>query len=298
MLGQSVVVGNGKGGCGKTSLSSALASIAAASGWRTLVVDLDPQGNMGRDLGYHHQAVNDHGAALFSAIAVGTPLQPLVGVRPNLDVVCGGPKLLDLEALLAGWRVNDAYKAAHALEQVLAPVAGNYELIVCDCQPATNSPLVEAALTAAGFLVIPTFRDDASVDGIERMAERYAQIVAGHNPHLRLLGVALLNMDVRGVRTRQLREELIRDLGGAAPVFERVVRSNPNAAEHLRSLGLTPTEYEVVAGGQPLPEWYTPTKRRGRDFSQSAPGLAEDYAQLAHEILSAYTNALADGLVP
>ncbi len=52
MIPNSILVLNGKGGVGKTSLTANLAGLAALSGWRVLAVDLDPQGNLGRDLGY------------------------------------------------------------------------------------------------------------------------------------------------------------------------------------------------------------------------------------------------------
>ena len=51
MIPNSIVITNGKGGVGKTSLVANVAGLAAASGWRVLVIDADPQGNLARDLG-------------------------------------------------------------------------------------------------------------------------------------------------------------------------------------------------------------------------------------------------------
>ena len=83
---------NGKGGALKTSLVANMGALAAAAGYRTLLVDLDPQGNLGLDLGYYEQG--DRGAGLLDAMAPRqTPLLILRGVRPNLDVVPGGPEL-------------------------------------------------------------------------------------------------------------------------------------------------------------------------------------------------------------
>ncbi|MFD6743458.1 ParA family protein, partial [Streptomyces anthocyanicus] len=50
-----IAVANNKGGCGKTSVCANLAGLTAAAGIRTLVVDFDPQGNLGRDLGLESQ---------------------------------------------------------------------------------------------------------------------------------------------------------------------------------------------------------------------------------------------------
>ena len=55
MLEQAIAIANGKGGVGKSSPVANIAAIAAASNWRVLIVDLDPQGNVGSDLGYKHR---------------------------------------------------------------------------------------------------------------------------------------------------------------------------------------------------------------------------------------------------
>ena len=60
MLNQALAIANGKGGVGKTSLTSNIASMAAHSGWDVLVIDLDPQGNLGADLGYRQMGLS-HG---------------------------------------------------------------------------------------------------------------------------------------------------------------------------------------------------------------------------------------------
>jgi len=51
-LGRVVAIANGKGGVGKTSLATTLAGMAAEAGYKILIIDLDPQGNVGKDLGY------------------------------------------------------------------------------------------------------------------------------------------------------------------------------------------------------------------------------------------------------
>src|SRR5437667_7385914 len=89
-----VMVSNGKGGVLKTSLAANLSGLAAASGWRVLAVDLDPQGNLAGDLGVLDRS--DGGAGLFAAVAEHTPLEPLRAVRPGLDLVAGGPRTADL----------------------------------------------------------------------------------------------------------------------------------------------------------------------------------------------------------
>ena len=76
MLDNLIAIANGKGGAGKTTLAAQLGGIAANSGWRTLVVDLDAQGNLGRDLGYYDTPANDHGAGLATAVVTRNAPEP------------------------------------------------------------------------------------------------------------------------------------------------------------------------------------------------------------------------------
>ena len=87
-----VAIANGKGGVGKTTLTAGLAGQAASAGLRVLVVDTDPQGNLGRDLGYGAQ----DGGSLGLAITHGLPVEVIRGVRKGLDVIPGGPALWDV----------------------------------------------------------------------------------------------------------------------------------------------------------------------------------------------------------
>ena len=75
MLTNAVMVLNHKGGVLKTAICAHLAGIAAASQWKVLAVDLDPQGNLGRDLGYMQES--DGGAALLGALRDGSYTDPI-----------------------------------------------------------------------------------------------------------------------------------------------------------------------------------------------------------------------------
>ncbi len=283
MLDHVIAVANGKGGAGKTTLAAQLGGISANSGWHVLLVDLDAQGNLGRDLGYYDTDGNDHGAALATAVVTRKPPAPLRDVRPGLDVLAAGRETLTTEATIAARRANDP-DALALIETVLTPLASDYDLIVFDCPPATHAPIVDAALTAAHWLLIPTFRDEASLDGLERMADKVARIRGGgDNPSLELLGVAMINFAPRGIDTRNVRSELTAALG-ADLVFATPVRENANAAAHARKLGMLQYEYELAAADQQ--PWY---KQPGaRRFSRSATGLSADYQALVQEILTRY----------
>src|SRR3954463_13721817 len=90
VLSRCIAVVNGKGGVGKTSLTANLAGLYAAAGYRTLAIDLDPQGNLGDDLGYLGAGLSDDGAGLVDALRARRAYRPLRNVRAGLDVLAGG----------------------------------------------------------------------------------------------------------------------------------------------------------------------------------------------------------------
>jgi chromosome partitioning protein len=290
MLENLIAIANGKGGAGKTTLAAQLGGIAANSGWRTLIVDLDAQGNLGRDLGYYDTDANDHGANLAAAVVTRTPPKRLQDVRPSLDIIPAGRETPTAEAALAARRTGDP-QAVGLLGEILAPLADDYDLMLCDCPPATHAPMVEAALVAARFLLIPTFRDEGSLDGLERMADKVSRIRGdGLNPDLELLGVAMLNFPPRGIDTRNVRAELVTALGEDL-VFPTAVRESANAAAHARKLGMLQYEYELAATTQE--PWYK--QRNARRFSRSATGLSADYQALADEVLGRFVSRTRHG---
>lgn len=276
MLKNCLVVTNAKGGVGKTSIVANLAASAAAGGWRVLAVDLDPQGNLARDLGYWHHS--DDGAALAQSIRQGNPPAPACDVRPGLDVLAGGHQLAAEPA---------AGDASARLAYALQPLHDRYDLIVLDTPPAAG-PMQRAALGMAAFALVPTKIDDASIDGLEGLAVELADIRTSRNPDLQVVGVVMFDVGARDHRLRaDARTALEELLGDIAPVLQTTIRHSRRAARDLRRLGRTCAEYEHTA--LTSPRWIDdPT---APVYSSAATGLADDYQQLADEVLAAIAGA-------
>lgn len=282
-LSRVIAVANGKGGVGKTSVATTLAGMAADAGYRILLVDLDPQGNVGEDFGYTGRGEGDGGAGLVTSIAAGTPLSvTLRDVRPNVDVICGGERLDDLAGLLLSRHLRGD-DVAGVLAKPLAELLGrtDYELIMIDCPPG-ESTLQLLALGAARWLVIPTRGDAASLKGMARIATRLVQARV-HNPDIELLGVVMF--DVASTATRLRREitaQVTEALGGVAPLFGATIRHSV-AATDARGRGLLIHEHAAALSGEPF--WQALREGRRPTSPGSAPALASDYAALAHEVL-------------
>jgi chromosome partitioning protein len=281
VIPNAVAVINGKGGTGKTSVVANVAGLAAAAGYQVLTVDLDPQGNLGRDLGYLGQGGKDASAApLMAALSGHVLLDPISGTRPRLDSVAGGEELEDWAPLASSWRSRGRHPES-ALEAALGGVARRYNLILIDCPPG-NRELQLLAMYSAQFAVIPTKPDEASFDGMIRVA-RLFETVRGHNPGLGLLGVILFGIESRAHRVRsETREQVQRELGDADLVFTAEIRHLLAPARDARARGQLLHEYEenVLAA----PKFYEPGGRTER-LAASAPGLAGDYQAVTRELL-------------
>jgi chromosome partitioning protein len=283
-LARVVVVAQGKGGVGKTSLTANVAGLAALAGHRVLAVDLDQQGNLARDLGYDP----GDGEQLLQAFVGGRPVPVLKDVRPGLDVVPGGPAVADLLGIAFARSGRGGKDLADVLLIALAPVVGEYDLVLVDTPPGERL-LVEAALAVASYVVIPTRPDDASLDGLERVAERCA--AARHrNPQLTLLGVCLFGVGSRSRRLTEGAREAVTDLlGGSAPVFHAQIRHLESAAVDARRQGLLVHELEAATTAARRGRLAAlRARRRPEDdlLTRDASGLAEDYAALAREVMS------------
>lgn len=291
-LPRAIVFANGKGGVGKTSLVSNLAGLFAQGGLRVLTVDLDPQGNLARDIGYPV----DDGRALFNALVTGGPAPVIkdVGGRTGLDCIPGGPTFADvIGIMLTRTRRAGEDDLSAMMWKLLAPIAGDYDLILIDTPPG-EATINEAALAIAHSVVIPTRADEASIDGLGVLATRFVQ-ARQVNPALRLLGVALFAIGSRSTRVAsEVRAAVSEVLEGTAPVFDSRIRYLETAAFDQRSSGLLIHELEAgtaeakaarLSSLRELARGGTGAVDPGSVHTRNASGLAEDYEQLAREIL-------------
>lgn len=289
-----VAVVNGKGGVGKTTITANVGGLLAANGSRVLLVDLDPQGNLGEDLGYTGTPIDDRGEALATALVSSSPVHPHADVRPNLDVLVGGAHM---DAAAAGLTIksqDDPLGAKTALATALQGVATDYDLVLIDCPPGQEA-LQQAALTAARWALIPVKTDASSRKGLRDVARRLDAVLDA-NPDLDLLGVALFGVNRGATRVLETaRESIATDLGEGAPVLNSTIRHVEAAAQEARDRGLLVHELEeaVLAG----PKWFE-LRRKGIRHdgprSKSATGLADDLQALGNEILQRLIAAEAE----
>jgi chromosome partitioning protein len=203
------VVFNQKGGVGKSTITCNLAAISAAQGLRTLVIDLDSQGNSTRYLmGPTMPEDLPHVADFFDQSLKFTvrdkPASDYISASPwaNLDVLPSSPQLDELHSKL------ESRHKIYKLRDALAQLHADYDQIYIDTPPALNF-YTRSALIAAEGCLIPFDCDDFSRRALYTLLENVQEIRADHNPDLVVEGIVVNQFQPRANLPQRLVQELI-----------------------------------------------------------------------------------------
>jgi chromosome partitioning protein len=236
---QVFAVANQKGGVGKTTTAVNLASALTKLGRRTLLVDLDPQGNATMGSGVDK-------SALTSSV-----YQLLLGLS-EFDAVCqrspDGFDVLPANRELAGAEVElvDLDDRERRLRQILAAQpADRYDFVLVDCPPSL-SLLTLNGLCAAHGVIIPMQCEYFALEGLSDLVNSIKRVHAGLNRDLRIIGLLRVMYDPRMTLSQQVSEQLERHFGDK--VFKTVIPRNVRLAE-APSHGLPGVSYDPSARG-------------------------------------------------
>ncbi|NTV11188.1 MAG: ParA family protein [Zoogloea sp.] len=211
------VVFNQKGGVGKSTITCNLAAISAHQGLRTLVVDLDPQGNSTHYL--LGDAVDDAADTLagFFDQTLSFKLHPrktrdFVLDTPfgNLAVLASHPQLEELQG-----KLESRYKI-YKLRDALDELSGDFDQIYIDTPPALNF-FTRSALIASERCLIPFDCDDFSRRALYALLENVQEIQADHNRKLQVEGIVVNQFQPRASLPQKLVQELEEE---GLPVFK------------------------------------------------------------------------------
>ena len=222
------VVFNQKGGVGKSTIVCNLAAIAARKGQRTLVVDLDPQGNSS-------QYLLGREAAVAAKPHLGTFFEETLGLGlfrrglramvhptaiPNLDVVPSSPELEALQSKLESR--HKIMKLREALGELQ-----EYDTVYLDTPPAFGF-FTLSALIAADRCLIPFDCDEFSRQALYALLENLAEVKDDHNPALEVAGIVVNQFQSRANLPRQLVDELVAE---GLPILQPYISSSVKVRE-------------------------------------------------------------------
>ncbi len=223
-------VANQKGGVGKTTTSVNLAAALALSGQRTLLVDLDPQGNatMGCGIDKRALATSVYQVLLgMATVAEARQVSPAVADGAELGGVL---HVLPANRELAGAEVElvDMAQRENRLKQALATVAGEYDFILIDCPPSL-SMLTLNGLCAAHGVIIPMQCEYYALEGLSDLVNTIKKVHANLNRDLSIIGLLRVMYDPRSTLTAQVSAQLEQHFGDK--VFRSIIPRNVRLAE-------------------------------------------------------------------
>jgi chromosome partitioning protein len=257
-----IAIANQKGGVGKTTTAINLGASLAVSEQRTLIVDMDPQGNATSGLGLENREraltvydllVNQRSAR--DCISRGLHFDHLDLIPSTRDLVGA-----EIELVAAGDRET-------VLRRALAEVRNDYDFVLVDCPPSLGL-LTLNTMAAADSVLIPIQCEFYALEGLSQLLNTIRLVQRGLNPSLDIEGVLLTMYDRRVNLSKQVAAEALEYFGDK--VYETRIPRNVRLAE-APSFGQPILLYDVLSAG------------------------AQSYLALANEVIHANTPASAGG---
>ena len=221
-MARAIAICNQKGGVGKSTTAVNVGSYLALSGKKTLLVDLDPQGNATTACGISRKELERD---TYDVLVGG--IQASEAVRrtsiDNLEIIPASLDLAGAEPYLAKTDERET-----VLKRACESLRGAYEFILFDCPPSLGLLTVNA-LVAADSTIIPVQCEYLALEGLNSLMRAVTLIKQTLNPHLRLGGIVLTMADFRANLAREVADEVKRFFKDQ--VFDTAIPRNIRLAE-------------------------------------------------------------------
>ncbi len=233
-----IVIANQKGGVGKTTTAVNLSACLAASGVKTLLIDLDPQGNATSGIGLD-KAELEH--TLYDVLINDVPIANAIYETQvkNLHIVPSNKHLAGAEVELVGLPRRE-----RRLRETIQPIRDRYDYIIVDSPPSL-SLLTVNGLAASDSVLIPLQCEYYALEGLSELLQTVILVRDNVNSELKLHGV-LLTMFQRTNLSKQVIEDVRAHLGDK--VYKTVIPRNVTLGE-APSFGKPIIHYDAKCAG-------------------------------------------------
>jgi len=235
-----IAIANQKGGVGKTTTAINLGASLAVAECRTLVIDMDPQGNASSGLGI---SVGPDQLTVYDVLIGGKEAKDAVikAVHfPFLDLMPSTRDLVGAEIELVG-----ALSRETVFRRALESVRDEYDYVLVDCPPSLGL-LTLNTLTAADSVLIPIQCEFYALEGLSQLLNTVRLVQRALNPGLEIEGVLLTMFDRRLNLSRQVAAEAREYFQDR--VYRTAIPRNVRLAE-APSFGQPIVQYDVLSQG-------------------------------------------------
>ena len=234
-----IAVANQKGGVGKTTSAVNIAAWLGAKGKKTLLVDIDPQGNSTSGVGFDRRTLK---TTSYDILINGAKGEDAV-LETKFEKLSVIPSKADLAA--AEIELADLNGRESVLKKALAPLRTEFDYIIIDCPPSLGL-ITTNALNASDSVLIPVQCEYYALEGLSDLMMTMRAVKRKLNPTLGIFGVLLTMYDGRTNFSAQVAEEVRRHFPGK--VFAAVIPRNVRLSE-APSHGLPICAYDRFSRG-------------------------------------------------
>ncbi|AVX21896.1 chromosome segregation ATPase [Carboxydocella sporoproducens DSM 16521] len=221
-MGKVIAIANQKGGVAKTTTAVNLSACLAVKGRKTLLIDIDPQGNASSGLGVDKDKLD---VCIYDVIINGLPLlhAALPAEIANLEVVPATIQLAGAEIELVAMIGRES-----KLKKALEKIRDKYDYIIIDCPPSLGL-LTLNALTAADSILIPIQCEYYALEGLGQLLNTIELVQKHLNPDLQIEGVLCTMFDARTNLSLQVVEEVKKHF--PEKIFKTIIPRNVRLSE-------------------------------------------------------------------
>jgi chromosome partitioning protein len=232
---QVIVLANQKGGVAKTTTTLNLGVAFGEQGYKVLLIDLDPQGNLTMSQGLNPDTIEQ---SMFDVLVHRLPMDQVITTR-EVDIAVSS---IDLAG--ADMALSSQIGRERALEKALAPVKDRYDYIFIDTPPSLGLLTINAFVAATG-VIVPVQTEYLSLRGLVQLENTLSMVRENLNPSVAIVGIVPTMYDKRLAHSREADEILRENFGDL--VYNTRIRKTVRFAE-APVQGLSVLAYEP--GGQ------------------------------------------------